>query len=52
MNTQRKPYVLYTAAMANHLLSWLLCPALVVKTPMWNLPFLPFFFLIFFCDQF
>lgn len=39
-NTQRKPYVLYMAAMANHLL----CPALVVKTPMWNLPFLPFFF--------
>lgn len=30
-------------AMANHLLSWLLCPALAVKTPIWDLPFLFFF---------
>lgn len=30
-------------AMANHLLSWLLCPALAVKTPIWDLPFLVFF---------
>lgn len=45
MNTQRETYISYTAAMANHLLSWLLCPALAVKIAMWDLPFLSFFFL-------
>lgn len=40
MNTQRRTCILYMTAMANHLLSWLLCPALAVMTPRWDLPFL------------